>query len=135
MITAMTAGKTIRSVFLARTWCSNVPVHSMYIPAGSLTFSATTRRASSTKPTSSRSRTRSWMYDAEQSVLALDHRRPLDHPDVGQLGQGDLHRRSLAGAAGAGIDAPIAHPAVARPSAAIPRAETRMFLSASTSSR
>ncbi len=29
---------------------------------------------------------------AEQAVLALDHRRPFDHPDVGQLGQRDLDR-------------------------------------------
>jgi hypothetical protein len=34
---------------------------------------------------------------AEQSVLALDHRRPFDHPDVGDSGQRDLHRSGLVG--------------------------------------
>ena len=32
----MTAGKTSRSVFRARTWCSNWPVHSTYMPGGKL---------------------------------------------------------------------------------------------------
>ena len=68
---------------------------------------------------------------AEQAVLALDHRRPLDHPDVGHRGQRDLHRRGLAAPAAAAAVAahrrrPCRRPG--RPSAAIPRAETRMPL-------
>ena len=43
---------------------------------------------------------------AQQAVLALDHRRPLDDPDVGHRGERDLERLALA----------VAPPAEARPS-------------------
>jgi hypothetical protein len=56
----ITIGKTIDSVFWARTWCSNCPLHSTEDPGGSFTWLATACFASSTKPTMSRFRMLSW---------------------------------------------------------------------------